>query len=701
MTLEMDQFHAGFFEEAFESLDAMENALLGLDPGTPNAEAINSVFRVAHSIKGGSGMFSFSEVASFTHTLETLLDELRGGRMAVTRPTIDLLLKSTDVLRGMLQATQRKTPIDQQTVADIQFDLEQMLVMRPPVADARAVPDVSASPSATTPSPASHEPLHPKEMTWTIDFRPNARLDAPGADPSRVFSELAELGTMVSVVHADQLPPFVDLDPEVCYLTWTVTLTTELPSEAIHNILDWAEADFQLRAEESPPARPEITSAAGVVECASTDLPPPAPAARSAPTPVPSPVTSQQSPGDASGNSAKAAPADSNSIRVAIEKLDELMNTVGEIVIAQSMLMQLVDGAKPPRVDRIRAGLIQLERNVRELQESVMRVRMLPIRFAFSRFPRLVHDLSARLNKQIELRMTGEQTELDKKVLEKIGDPLVHLVRNSIDHGIELPETRLAAGKPAVGTLFLNAYQRGGSIVIEVGDDGAGLNLERILSKARANGLVGQNDSLSDEAVANLIFHPGFSTAEVTTDLSGRGVGMDVVRRNIEELGGTIELRTETGKGSSVVISLPLTLAIVDGLSVAVGVEVYIVPLVAIVASLQFQRGAARRLAGVGEVFLFRGDYIPIIRLHEAFNLEPRCRDLDLGSVMVVECDGRKVGLFVDELLGQQQFVIKSMETNYRRIEGVSGATILGDGSVALILDIPGLVRYAAERSAA
>ena len=693
MTLEMDQFHAGFFEEAFESLDAMENALLQLDPGTPNAEAINSVFRVAHSIKGGSGMFSFSEVASFTHTLETLLDELRGGRMPVTRPTIDLLLKSTDVLRGMLQATQRKTPIDQQTVADIQFDLEQMLAKRPPVTAARGVPEAAASPSAVTTSPVG--PLHPKEMTWTIEFRPNARLVAPGADPSRVFSELAELGTMVLVAHADQLPALRDLDPDVCYLTWTITLTTELPSEAIHNILDWAEADFQLRAEESPPARPAVKSAPPIIEGDARDI---APAAQD---PPPAPATNQAPASDAGGNSAKAASADSNSIRVAIEKLDELMNTVGEIVIAQSMLMQLVDGPKPARVDRIRAGLIQLERNVRELQESVMRVRMLPIRFAFSRFPRLVHDLSARLNKQIELKMTGEQTELDKKVLEKIGDPLVHLVRNSIDHGIELPETRLAAGKSAVGTLFLNAYQRGGSIVIEVGDDGAGLNLERILSKARANGLVGQNDSLSDEAIANLIFHPGFSTAEVTTDLSGRGVGMDVVRRNIEELGGTIELRTEAGKGSSVVISLPLTLAIVDGLSVAVGAEVYIVPLVSIVASLQFQSGAARRLAGVGEVFLFRGDYIPIIRFHDAFNHEPRCRDLDLGSVMVVECDGRKVGLFVDELLGQQQFVIKSMETNYRRIEGVSGATILGDGSVALILDIPGLVRYAAERSAA
>jgi two-component system, chemotaxis family, sensor kinase CheA len=668
MTLEMEQFHDAFFEEAFESVDAMENALLQLDPGTPNAEAINSVFRVAHSIKGGSGMFSFTEVASFTHTLETLLDELRAGRMPVTRPTIDLLLKSTDVLRGLLKATQRKTPVDQQTVADLQFDLEQMLVQVPPASSKTSLP--GAGPGS----------LHPKETTWTIEFRPNQRLLAPGTDPSRVFSELAELGTMALVVHADKLPAFADLDPEVCYLTWTVTLTTELTWEAIQNVLDWAEADCQRHTEEPAQVAPQI---------------PPVP------RPPPAPTTSQAPAADTGGNAAKAAAADSNSIRVATEKLDELMNTVGEIVIAQSMLMQLVDGAKAPRVDRIRAGLVQLERNVRELQESVMRVRMLPIRFAFSRFPRLVHDLSARLNKQIELKMTGEQTELDKKVLERIGDPLVHLVRNSIDHGIELPETRMAAGKSAVGTLFLNACQRGGCIVIEVGDDGAGLNLPRILAKARAKGLVGQNDSLSDEAVANLIFHPGFSTAEVTTDLSGRGVGMDVVRRNIEELGGTVELRTQTGKGSSVVISLPLTLAIVDGLSVAVGGEVYIVPLVAIIASLQFKGGVARKVAGVGEVFLFRGDYIPIIRLHDAFNLEPRCRDLDLGSVMVVECDGRKVGLLVDELLGQQQFVIKSMETNYRRIDGVSGATILGDGSVALILDIPGLVRYAAERSAA
>ena len=297
--------------------------------------------------------------------------------------------------------------------------------------------------------------------------------------------------------------------------------------------------------------------------------------------------------------------------------------------------------------------------------------------------------------------MTGEQTELDKTVLEKIGDPLVHLVRNSIDHGIEAPEVRLAAGKPATGTVFLNAFHRGGAIVIEVGDDGAGLKLERILSKARAKGLVGANDVLTDAEVADLIFLPGFTTHDQPTDLSGRGVGMDVVRRNVKDLGGTIDLRTETGSGSRFIITLPLTLAIVDGQTVGVGDEIYIVPLLAIIESLQMKSGMVSRLVGRGEVFSFRGDYIPLLRLRQVFGVPSPPRELTQGIVMVVEGDDGKVGLVVDELLGQQQVVIKSLESNYRRVNGVSGATILGAGSVALILDIPGLVRVAAEQIAA
>ncbi|HEY2643880.1 MAG TPA: chemotaxis protein CheA, partial [Galbitalea sp.] len=395
------------------------------------------------------------------------------------------------------------------------------------------------------------------------------------------------------------------------------------------------------------------------------------------------------------------AVGDSGSIRVSVEKIDELMNTVGELVITQAMLSQLGAALEGGNAEKLRAGLAQLERNTRELQESVMRVRMLPISFVFSRFPRMVRDIAQRLGKQIDLKLTGEQTELDKTVLEKIGDPLVHLVRNSIDHGIEMPDVRVAAGKEAVGTVHLDACHRGGNIAVEVSDDGGGLDKDRIIAKARQRGLVGPNDILTDDQIHDLIFLPGFSTAEKTTDLSGRGVGMDVVRRNVKELGGKIELRSEQGKGSRFIITLPLTLAIVDGQSVAVGTETYIIPLISIVESMRLKETSISRLSGHNEVFSFRGDYLPIIRLHELFGVEPRARALHEGLVVIAEGDGRRVGLFVDDLLGQQQVVIKSLEVNYGHVEGVSGATILGDGSVALILDVTGIIHAASMRAAA
>jgi len=676
MTLEMSQFHEAFFEEAFESLDAMEAGLLQLDPGAPNAETINAVFRVAHSIKGGSGMFGFTEITSFTHTLETLLDELRTGRMPVSSGTVDLLLKSSDVLRGMLKATQRATPIDQQTVADLQFDLEQLVTQR---ASARAAP---AAPTR-----------------WRIDFQPGPALLQRGNDPMSMIAALTELGALERSVDTHAVPPLADLDPECCHLAWTFELTGATDEDAIRKVFDWADGDCTLAITALTAAAP-ATATAKAAHAATASTAPTATPSATDPASKTAPATTNAPPSQ-SRPAAAAGGSDSNSIRVGIEKIDELMNTVGEMVITQSMLMQFAHGSEPLQMDRLRNGLTQLERNVRELQETVMRVRMLPMSFAFSRFPRLVRDLAQRLGKKIELRMTGEQTELDKTVLERIGDPLVHLVRNSIDHGIESPEVRLAAGKSATGTVYLNAFHRGGSIVVEVGDDGAGLKLDRILAKARAKGLVGANDALSDDAIADLIFLPGFTTADQPTDLSGRGVGMDVVRRNVKDLGGKIDLRTEPGRGSSFAISLPLTLAIVDGQSVAVGEETYIVPLLAIVESLQLKADMVRRLVGRGEVFSFRGDYIPLIRLHQVFDVQPRQREIENGIVMVVEGDGGKVGLFVDKLLGQQQVVIKSLETNYRRVDGVSGATILGEGSVALILDVPGLIRVADQQAAA
>jgi two-component system chemotaxis sensor kinase CheA len=367
-------------------------------------------------------------------------------------------------------------------------------------------------------------------------------------------------------------------------------------------------------------------------------------------------------------------------------------------VITQSMLGLLGEEFEMNKLERLREGLAQLERHTRELQESVMQIRMLPISFSFSRFPRLVHDLSLKLNKKIELRMTGESTEVDKTVIEKIGDPLVHLVRNSLDHGIEMPEERLAAGKSETGEVQLNAFHKGGSIVIEIRDDGRGLNKDKLLSKAIERGLVPLDNNLSDKQIYELIFAPGFSTADQVSDVSGRGVGMDVVRRNINELGGSIEIESYPGKGSAIIIRLPLTLAILDGQTISVGEETYIVPLVSIVESIQISEEVINRVAGRGETFKLRDEYLPIVRLHDVFGIRhPKAQRLQEGLLVVVEGDGRRCGLFVDDLLGQQQVVIKSLEANYRKVDGISGATILGDGSVALILDIPGLMRLAGQ----
>jgi two-component system, chemotaxis family, sensor kinase CheA len=690
MTVDLTQFHAAFFEESFEALDAMEAALLKLDIGSPEPELINTIFRVAHSIKGGSATFGFSAIASFTHSLETLLDELRGGKMPVTVAVSDLLLKSVDVLRAMLRAVQAKQPIDSQRVSDLQFDLEVAIAKK----DEAPVAPVAAAIAAAAPSAAAAVAT-PHSPHWRIRFHPYRELLARGNDPLRMLRELAALGQLEVRVDAQTLPPLADVNPQDCYLAWSLELPGEVSEEAIRQVFEWAEGDCDLTIERLPGGA-EVT------------LPVPA---SSTQTPIPSLTPPVVTPLAGAAPARADAPAkqeasvsglgDSGSIRVSVEKIDELMNTVGELVITQAMLSQLGSHFDGADAEKLRGGLAQLERNIRELQESVMRVRMLPISFVFSRFPRMVRDLAQRLSKQIELKLTGEQTELDKTVLEKIGDPLVHLVRNCIDHGIESPEARVAAGKSAAGTVHLDAYHRGGNIAVEVSDDGGGLDKERILAKARARGLVGASDSLTDADIHELIFVPGFSTADKTTDLSGRGVGMDVVRRNVKELGGKIDVSSERGRGSRFTITLPLTLAIVDGQSVAVGTETYIVPLISIVESMQLKSTGVTRLSGRSEVLSFRGDYLPIVRLHELFDVEPRSRALHEGLVVVAEGEGRRVGLFVDDLLGQQQVVIKSLEANYGHIEGVSGATILGDGSVALILDVPGLIRAASLRAAA
>ena len=759
MTLDLTQFHDVFFEESFEALDSMEAALLKLDLGAPDAELINTIFRVAHSIKGGSATFGFTEIASFTHSLETLLDELRSNKLQVTSATLDLLLKSVDAMRDMLRAVQTKTPIDTKRVAELQSEAEAILAQKTPAAGAvTGAPAAAAAPAqrAAEPNGAS-APADPSPATssssgvteadtsaaasavaappvptaastthaagssgaraWKISFRPYPELFARGNDPLRMLRELAELGTLEAQTSFDSLPAFKKLDPENCYLSWSIDLRGAVEEAAIREVFDWADGDCDLDivAVEVPAPAAAASPAAPADDIINHDLiaefdamiaadaaPKYAPvvAAPAAAETAAATTAATDSPAETnkvskSETNAAGGIGDSGSIRVSVEKIDELMNTVGELVITQSMLSQLGKNLEGPSSEQFRLGLAELERNMRELQESVMRVRMLPISFVFSRFPRMVRDLAQRLGKEVNLVLTGEHTELDKTVLEKIGDPLVHLVRNSIDHGIEKPDVRKANGKPAFGTLKLDASHRGGNICVEVGDDGGGMNPARILAKARERGVIGPNDVLTDAQACELIFMPGFSTAETTTDVSGRGVGLDVVRRNVKELGGTIETRNDPGKGARFIITLPLTLAIVDGQSIAVGKQSYIVPLISIIESLQIKQGALNRVAGQGEVFSFRGDYVPVIRLHEIFGVEPRSHELHQGLIVIVEGDGRRVGLFVDDLLGQQQVVIKSLETNYGHIDGVSGATILGDGSVALILDLPGIIRRA------
>ena len=674
MSIDMSQFHQIFFEESFEGLDVMETGLMDLDLGAADDEEINTIFRAAHSIKGGAGTFGFTDVASFTHVMETLLDEMRDGSRDVTREAVDLLLISVDCLREMLSATDAGDEIDQERKSTIQRDLETLLAK-------------GSNPSADEAIPAVSEVSveEPSSALWKINFAPHPHLFKTGNDPVRMFRELENLGELTSSVDTSKLPPFTELDPEESYLAWELELQGECSEAEILEIFEWVDEDCDLTIS-------KISDTNVVAETKSVTTENISKTEATVPEKSAPEKSSQEKPADKKKRANKSGGNENSSIRVGTDKIDALINMVGELVITQSMLSQITENFQPENLERLREGIDELEQHTRELQENVMQIRMLPISFSFNRFPRLVRDLAAKLGKNIELKMTGEQTELDKTVMEKIGDPLVHLVRNSLDHGIEMPDIRKAAGKPETGILNLNAYHEGGNIVIEIIDDGAGLNKERILSKARENGLVGEDEVLPDEKIHELIFAPGFSTATEVSDVSGRGVGMDVVMRNIRDLGGVVEIKSEEGKGSTFTIRLPLTLAILDGQLIRVGDQVYIIPLVSIVESLQIESENCNSVAGKAELYKLREEYIPIIRLHNVLNITPDSTELTKGLLVVAEAEGQKVGVFVDDLLAQQQVVIKSLETNYQKVEGVSGATILGDGTVAMILDMTGLV---------
>jgi len=680
MSIDMSQFRQVFFEESFEGLETMETGLMALTPGEVDGETINAIFRAAHSIKGGAGTFGFAPISEFTHVLETLLDEMRDGRRAVTQTGVDVLLEGVDCLRMLLTSASEQSEPDAALIAAVHAKLE-ALHGDPASAEASAPDAAPESAVATGPGASADDVM----ARFVVRFTPRPHLAQTGNDALRLIEELAELGDVTVGTDVSNVPPLAALNPEELYLGFRIDLTGATTEAAIRETFEWVEDDAEI----------DIEAVAGVDASdpvVGDDVPSAGPdAAAPALQVLDKPEDRRSGEERRSGERRSAAP-ESSSIRVSTDKIDALINMVGELVITQSMLNEFGDEIRPEDVETLKAGLNQLERNTRELQESVMRIRMLPISFAFNRFPRLVRDLSAKLGKQIELKLSGEQTELDKTVMEKIGDPLVHLVRNALDHGIETPEIRRAAGKPEAGVLHLNAYHEGGNIVIEITDDGAGLNAERILAKAKERGLVREDETPSEAEIHDLIFHAGFSTADTVSDVSGRGVGMDVVRRNIKDLGGAVEVESVAGVGSTFRVRLPLTLAILDGQLCRVGGQTLIVPLVSIVESLQVHRSHVKSISGRAELYRLRDEYIPIVRPEEVFGFATDSSALEEGLLVVVESERRKVGLFVDDLLAQQQVVIKSLETNYRQVEGISGATILGNGRVALILDVAGLL---------
>ncbi len=638
VNLDLSQFHEIFFEESREGLEAMESGLLNLDVGVPDPEVVNTVFRAAHSIKGAAGTFGFTNISQFTHVLESILDDVRSRKRGVTQELVDVLLQSVDGLRYMLDCAKSGAQADEDRVAAILEKLQNLPVEQ-----------------------------QPRPAGWLIRFSPKPHLLQAGNDPYRLFRELKALGNLLITPDLSRLPGIdeKEFDPENCYLGWDLLLQSDAGIEQIREIFAWVEGDCDLDINLSGERRQMVER-------------------RRRRDDEPAEL-------ETGGKGQEQA-----SIRVNIDKIDTLINLVGELVISQSILSHAVTehDHDHDRTGRLKEIVELLEKNTWGLQEQAMRIRMQSIDITFQRLPRLVRDLCRSLDKQAELEISGGSTEVDKTVLEKITDPLVHLIRNAVDHGIETPGERKAAGKPESGLIEVSAFQEGGKIIIKIKDDGAGLDPGKILVKARENGLISDTEELSMGQIHDLIFLPGFSTATKVSDVSGRGVGMDVVKRNINDLGGSIELVSEQGKGSAFTIKLPLTLAIMDGQLIRVGKEILIVPVLAIVESTQIRKQLLSAVAGKTEVYRFRDEYIPLLRLDKAYGISSELKDITDGLLIVVDTGQQRVGLLADEILSQQQVVIKSLEANFQQVPGLAGATVLGDGTVAMIIDVPGLMRH-------
>ncbi|MFY7419017.1 chemotaxis protein CheA [Enterobacter cloacae complex sp. IR5428] len=655
MSMDITDFYQTFFDEADELLADMEQHLLDLVPEAPDSEQLNAIFRAAHSIKGGAGTFGFTILQETTHLMENLLDEARRGEMQLNTDIINLFLETKDIMQEQLDAYKSSAEPDAASFEYICNALRQLALEAKGEASAPVVPaaklsvvDAAAKPDSAPDAPAG------KLRVVLSRLKEN--------EVNLLEEELGNLATLSNVVKGKD--------------SLAATLDGGIGQDDIVAVLCFVIEADQIAFE---------TEAAAVEVPAPAEIAPAVVAATPALKAVP-----KETAAPARGEKPAARSSESTSIRVAVEKVDQLINLVGELVITQSMLAQRSNELDPVTHGDLITSMGQLQRNARDLQESVMSIRMMPMEYVFSRFPRLVRDLASKLNKQIELTLMGSSTELDKSLIERIIDPLTHLVRNSLDHGIELPENRVAAGKSPVGNLILSAEHQGGNICIEVTDDGAGLNRERILAKAISQGMA-VNENMTDEEVGMLIFAPGFSTAEQVTDVSGRGVGMDVVKRNIQEMGGHVEIQSKQGAGTTIRILLPLTLAILDGMSVKVADEVFILPLNAVMESLQPREEDLHPLAGGERVLEVRGEYLPLVELWKVFEVDGAKTEATQGIVVILQSAGRRYALLVDQLIGQHQVVVKNLESNYRKVPGISAATILGDGSVALIVDVSAL----------
>lgn len=671
----MQVFRQTYLEESFEGLAAMESNLLTLPEGTPDTEVVNTIFRAAHSMKGGAGTFGFAELIHLTHILETLLDEMRSGKRNVTAENREALLQSVDVLRIILDAYQENQPIDMTPVKSMEHRLEAIL-------------NHASTETIDVSSPQIVNKDQPELTGYQIHLSPSDDYFSSGIDLLKLLRELSRIEGAERTHIKAKLNEGNPLQVEHCLISFNVLIDGEVELADINEVFEWLDEDSchisisPIYRDSNEPRESTTTESLATIASEAPLIPHTATTTTSA---IASPATA-----NATRTGTVSSEKQESSIRVSISKIDQMVDMVGELVIAQSMLSRfglLADQLNAPWADELKEGLVDIERHTRAMQESVMSIRMMPISFAFNRMPRIVHDVSAKLEKDIELVMEGENTEVDKTVLEKLTDPLVHIIRNSVDHGIEKPDVRESKGKPRKGTVRLSAFHAGGNIVIQIKDDGAGIRLDKVRQKAIDAGIVGEHQILSEKENIDLIFHAGFSTADQVTDISGRGVGMDVVRRNIRELGGTIEVQTEQNNGSIFTIRLPLTLAILDGQLAKIGDETYIFPLASIVESVLPAEDNIKSVKGT-YLYRLRDVYIPIVRLNTFFNRPVGKTELTQGLLVVVENGDKRFGVFVDSLESQQQVVIKSLDTNYRKVNGISGATIMGDGRVAMILDL-------------